>query len=126
MSEVTVLFIAAGLVAGVAVLPPARRLHRLLGPRAFWLHVASAGLIAVDAVPPALVAGLWFAARADYVWAINGPFPFSHLGSGPFWLWAFVYSIVAVAGIWGAAAWLKVWAHSRDGGPHRETRTNRR
>lgn len=111
MSELTVVFIIAGLVAGVAVLPPARRLRRLLGPRAFWLHVASAGLIAVGAVPPTVTGMLWWARGADYGWAINGPFPFSHLGSGPFWLQAFLLTIVATAVLWGAAGWLKVWAH---------------
>jgi hypothetical protein len=25
-----------------------------------------------------------------YIWIINGPFPFSHLGGGPFQLWTFI------------------------------------
>lgn len=106
------LLLVAGAIGAAAGLPAAVRLYRLLGPRGFALHAISALFILLGALPAVAVAGLWWVARADYLWAIRGPFPFSHLGSGPFWFGSGLMAVVTAAVAWSIALWLKVLAHS--------------
>jgi len=47
---------------------------------------------------------LWMRSSHDiYMWVISGPFPFSHMGSGPFLLWTGLAGLVAGAVLIGLA-----------------------
>jgi hypothetical protein len=68
--------------------------------------IASATLFVLGTIPPTVLAVLWYARAADYLWAIRGPGPFAHLGGGPAMLAALIFTAAWTAGSWGAGIWL--------------------
>jgi hypothetical protein len=70
--------------------------------------IAAALLIVAGTVPPTVLAVLWYARSADYLWAIRGPGPFAHVGSGP----AMMAALIATA-LWTAACWAAAWRVTR-------------
>ena len=67
--------------------------------------IGQALMFVIGAIPPTVLAVLWYARMADYAWAIRGPGPFAHLGGGPAMLAAFTFVIVWTLGFWGAGVW---------------------
>ncbi len=51
---------------------------------------------ALGTVPLAVLAVLAYMRVADFAWMLRGPFPFSHLGSGPFAV-GFILPLIAAA-----------------------------
>lgn len=73
-------------------------------------QLLAALLLVAGPVLLTLFIGLWLTAGADDVWAVFGPFPFSHVGSGPFGLWLTLGTILVTGGCGTAALGLQVLA----------------
>ncbi|OAB47167.1 hypothetical protein PBAT_07770 [Paenibacillus antarcticus] len=50
----------------------------------------------------------WFVHGNDdrYIWIISGPFPFSHMGSGPVQVWMFVGLLIFAFICWAISSFL--------------------
>src|SRR5688572_29456054 len=103
-----VVIAVAGLTVLVTVGVSSFILWRLLGTRRFVLQSLVWLWIILGSVPLSVLAVLFYARNADYVWAIRGPYPFSHLGGGPFMLWMFFGTLLVTSFCWGMALWLSV------------------
>ncbi len=109
-----------GAVAAIALaawLCSLRYLFRRLPGSAFWLTLLSLAFQTAGTVFPVAVGVLAYTAWRAYPWAMRGPFPFSHLGSGLFWLGMGVIIAVTTALCWAVALWL---AGLAAGGYHEE------
>jgi hypothetical protein len=58
-------------------------------------------LLSIGIVTPIMLLAFLVWMHSDYntyLWVINGPYPFSHMGSGPFVLWMF-FIVMAASGV---------------------------
>lgn len=75
-----------------------------------WLRLASSMLLALGLAIPTVAMTLLLFIRSNhniYLWVIGGPYPFSHMGSGPFVLWNGVGLLVFSAGLVAVALFMK-------------------
>ena len=65
------------------------------------------GLSVVAAMSPAALYWWIHGDHERYIWIINGPAPYSGMGSGPWQLWVGVGLLLASLGLLAVGCWLK-------------------
>lgn len=69
------------------------------------------GLSLISFISPFFLYWFIHGDNSRYIWLINGPYPFSHFGSGPFQLWVGIGLLFV-----GICFGILSWAISRIGG----------
>jgi len=96
-----------GLIKASLAMVGIAAIARLVGRR-LWNFVAAGLFLIAGTVPLTILGMLWYAQRANALWAMRGPGPFAHLGSGPALLAATTLTVVWTAGFWVGAVWMTV------------------
>lgn len=107
LAGMVLVVVVGALAAAAALVGIVVAVTRVLGGQA-WALLSAALLLAAGAVPPTVLAVLWYARTADYRWAISGPGLFAHLGGGPALLALTLATAVTTTVWWGSALWLAV------------------